>query len=71
MRRIGDIRPQRLRRHFADISVDARISNLRMLVADVRPFIERAVTLGRRGITMYIEPVPRPELFVVSKGSIA
>jgi aminoglycoside N3'-acetyltransferase len=71
MRRIGDIRPQRLRRHFADISIDARISNLRMLVADVRPFIERAVTLGRRGITMYIEPVPRPELFVVSKGSIA
>jgi aminoglycoside 3-N-acetyltransferase len=70
MRRIGDIRPQRLRRHFADISIDARISNLRMLVADVQPFIERAVTLGRRGITMYIEPVPRPELFVVSKGSI-
>ena len=71
MRRIGDIRPQRLRRHFADILIDARISNLRMLAADARPFIERAVTLGRRGITMYIEPVPRPELFVASRGSIA
>jgi aminoglycoside N3'-acetyltransferase len=69
-RRIGDIRPQRLRRHFgADICIDSRISNLRMLAADARPFIERAVTLGRRGITMYIQPVPRPELFVSPKGS--
>jgi len=71
MRRIGDIRPQRLRRHFGpDICVDAKISNLKILAADAKPFIERAVTLGRRGITMYIQPVPRPELFVSSKGSI-
>jgi aminoglycoside N3'-acetyltransferase len=70
MRRIGEIRPQRLRRHFGpDICVDARISNLRILAADAKPFIERAVSLGRRGITMYIEPVPRPELFVASLGS--
>jgi aminoglycoside 3-N-acetyltransferase len=69
-RRTGDIRPQRLRRHFGpDICVDAKISNLRILAADARPFIERAVTLGRKGITMYIRPVPRPELFVSSKGS--
>ena len=72
MRRIGDIRPQRLRRHFGtDICTDAKISNLRILAADARPFIEHAVMLGRRGITMYIQPVPRPELFVSSKGSIA
>jgi aminoglycoside 3-N-acetyltransferase len=72
MRRIGDIRPQRLRRHFGpDICVDAQISNLTILAADAKPFIERAVTLGRRGITMYIDPVPRLELFVPSKGSIA
>ena len=70
MQRIGDIRPQRLRRHFGpDICVDARISNLRILAADAKPFIERAVVLGRKGITMYIQPVPRPELFVSSKGS--
>lgn len=69
-RRIGEIRPQRLRRHFGpDICLDARISNLRILAADAKPFIERAVTLGRHGITMYIQPVPRPELFVASKGS--
>jgi len=70
LRRIGDIRPQRLRRHFgADICVEARISNLRLLAADARPFIDRAVALGRQGITMYIEPVPKPELFLPSKGS--
>jgi aminoglycoside N3'-acetyltransferase len=69
-RRIGDLRPQRLRRHFGpDICVDARISNLRILAADAKPFIDRAVTLGRKGITMYIEPVPRPELFVSSMRS--
>jgi aminoglycoside N3'-acetyltransferase len=70
MRRIGDIRPQRLRRHFGpDICVDTKISNLSILAADAKPFIERAVNLGRRGITMYIQPVPRPELFVPSQGS--
>jgi aminoglycoside N3'-acetyltransferase len=72
MRRSGDIRPQRLRRHFGpDICIDAKLSNLRILAADARPFIERAVELGRRGITMYIRPVPRPELFTSSKGSAA
>jgi aminoglycoside 3-N-acetyltransferase len=71
MRRIGDIRPHRLRRHFGpDICVDAKISNLRVLAANAKPFIERAVTLGRSGITMYIEPVPRPELFVPLKGPL-
>jgi aminoglycoside 3-N-acetyltransferase len=70
VRRIGDIRPLRLRRHFGqDICTEGRISNLRMLAADAKPFIDRAVTLGRQGITMYIEPVPKPELFVPSKGS--
>jgi aminoglycoside 3-N-acetyltransferase len=64
-RRIGDIRPLKLRRHFGpDICVDAKISNLRLLAMDAKPFIEHAVMLGRRGITMYVDPAPRPELFV-------
>jgi aminoglycoside N3'-acetyltransferase len=68
LRRTGDIRPDRLRRHFGrDICVDARLSNLRIFAADARPFIDRAVSLGRQGITMYIQPVPRPELFVPLK----
>ena len=68
-RRIGDIRPQRLRRHFGpDICVDAKLSNLRIFGADARPFIDHAVTLGRGGITMYIDPVPKPELFTSLKG---
>jgi aminoglycoside N3'-acetyltransferase len=65
LRRIGDIRPLRLRRHFGpDLCVEAKISNLKMLAADAKPFVEHAVALGRRGITMYIDPVPRKELFI-------
>lgn len=68
MKRIGDIRPSRLRRHFGpDICADAKISNLRMLAADAKPFIEHAVALGRRGITVYIEPAPKKALFVPVK----
>jgi aminoglycoside 3-N-acetyltransferase len=64
-KRTGDVRPGRLRRHFGpDICVDSQISNLRMLAADAKPFIEHALALGRRGITMYVDPVPRQELFV-------
>jgi aminoglycoside 3-N-acetyltransferase len=67
MNRIGDVRPGRLRRHFGrDICVDARISNLRILAADAKPFIEHAVALGRQGITMYVQPVPNKELFVAA-----
>ena len=69
LRRIGDIRPQRLHRHFGpELCVEAKISNLKMLAADAKPFIEHAVALGRRGITMYIEPVPRQELFISDTG---
>jgi aminoglycoside 3-N-acetyltransferase len=65
MNRTGDVRPGRLRRHFGpEICIDARISNLRILAADAKPFIEHAVALGRRGITMYIQPVPKKQLFV-------
>jgi aminoglycoside N3'-acetyltransferase len=65
LKRGGDIRPQRLRRHFGpEICTDAKLSNLRMMAADARPFIEHAVALGRKGITMYIEPVPTEQLLV-------
>ncbi len=69
LNRGGDVRPQRLRRHFGpDICTDAKLSNLKMLAADAKPFIEHAVALGRKGITMYIEPVPTKELFVPTAG---
>jgi len=65
LNRGGDVRPQRLRRYFGpEICTDAKLSNLKMIAADAKPFIEHAVALGRKGITMYIEPVPKPELFV-------
>jgi len=69
LNRGGDIRPQRLRRHFGpDICTDIRLSNLKMMAADAKPFIEHAVALGRKGITMFIEPVPKTELFVPTTG---
>ena len=69
LNRGGDVRPQRLRRHFGpDICTDAKLSNLKMLAADAKPFIEHAVALGRKGITMYIEPVPTKELFIPTTG---
>jgi aminoglycoside 3-N-acetyltransferase len=65
LNRGGDIRPQRLRRHFgADVVTETKLSNLKMMAADAKPFIEHAVALGRKGITMFIEPVPKKELFV-------
>jgi aminoglycoside N3'-acetyltransferase len=68
MKRTGDIRPLRLRRHFgSNICVETKISNLKMFAADAKPFIEHAVALGRRGITMYIQPVPKRELFVPAR----
>jgi aminoglycoside N3'-acetyltransferase len=71
MKRTGDIRPGRLRRHFGpDICVDSRISNLRILAADAKLFIEHAVALGRRGITMYVEPAPKKEMFVAAKNPV-
>ena len=64
-RRTGDIRPLRVKRYFVpDICVDAKISNLKVLAMDAKPFIERGIAPGRRGITVYIDPPPRPELFV-------
>jgi aminoglycoside N3'-acetyltransferase len=71
LKRTGDIRPGRLRRHFGpEICRYSKISNLRMLAADARPFIEHAVALGRRGITMYIQPVPKKELFAPAKDPV-
>jgi aminoglycoside 3-N-acetyltransferase len=71
LKRRGDIRPQRLRRHFGpDICTDTKLSNLKMMAADAKPFIEHAVALGRKGITMYIEPVPKKELFVPNPGTM-
>jgi aminoglycoside 3-N-acetyltransferase len=70
LKRTGDIRPGQLRRYFgSNICVDSKISNLRILSADAKHFIEHAVALGRKGITMYIEPVPKKELFAPAKRS--
>lgn len=72
LKRGGDIRPQRLRRHFGtELVTDSKLSNLKMMAADAKPFIEHAVALGRKGITMYIEPVPKKELFIPRTGTVS
>ena len=70
MRRIGKIRPALLRRSFGpDLIMEARLSNLKIIAADAKPFMQHAVALGRRGITMYVQPAPRAELFVPEQGA--
>lgn len=64
MNRVGRIRPGALRRHFdAEVCMRSRDSNLRMCAASARDLIGRGVALARAGITIYIEPAPRAELF--------
>jgi aminoglycoside N3'-acetyltransferase len=71
LRRTGEIRPHLLRPYFGpEICVYSKISNLKMIAADAKPFIEHAVVLGRRGITMFIQPVPKKELFVATQRSM-
>jgi hypothetical protein len=71
MKRTGDIRPMRLRRDFGpDICREMKISNLKMIAADARPFIEHAVALGRRGIAMYVQPVPKRALFIPAQRAV-
>jgi aminoglycoside N3'-acetyltransferase len=64
-RRIGQLALRRYGRHFPpDSYINVELSNLRSFAIDARTAIDHAVELGRRGITMYAVPKPRPELFV-------
>ena len=63
--RVGRIRPQTLRRRFgAEICIRTRDSNLRMGAANARKLIGHAMVLARAGITIYVDPAPKPALFV-------
>lgn len=64
MRRIGRINARAFKGYFStDAAVEARVSNLNAFAIDARRAIAGAVDLGRRGVTVYLEPKPRPELF--------
>jgi aminoglycoside N3'-acetyltransferase len=63
--RIGRIRMRGFGRHFPRESyTERRVSNLETFAIDVRTAIDHAVALGRRGITMYVDPKPRRTLFM-------
>ena len=65
--RLGRIRMSGFGRHFPRESyIERRLSNLETYAIDVRTAIDHGVALGRRGITMYVEPKPRRELFMNS-----
>ncbi len=60
----GRLRERRIaryldRRYFRQ----ATLSNLRIYAVEAQHLIDRTIDLGRRGITMYVDPAPRPELF--------
>ena len=67
--RRGRLRLKGFGRNFREGSyVEARVSNLDAYAIGARTAIEQAVALGRRGITIYAEPRPRPELFSPARG---
>jgi len=62
--RVGRLKLRGYGRHFPRSSyVQRRLSNVDAFAIDARTAIQHAVALARRGITIYIEPKPRPELF--------
>jgi aminoglycoside 3-N-acetyltransferase len=64
-RRTGRIRLARYGRHFpADSYVELRLSSLDAYAIDAATAINHGIALARKGITIYVEPRPRPALFV-------
>jgi aminoglycoside 3-N-acetyltransferase len=63
-RRVGRIGLRGYGRHFpVESYVERRISNLDAYAIDAAAAINRAVALGRQGITFYVDPKPRRALF--------
>lgn len=66
-RRVGNLKLRGYGKNFApDSYVDYRLSNLDAFAIDARSAIEQAVSLARRGITIYADPKPRRALFEAS-----
>jgi aminoglycoside 3-N-acetyltransferase len=64
-RRVGRIKLGGYGRHFArDSYVERRLSNLECFAVDAKSAVNQAVALARRGITIYVEPKPRRQLFI-------
>jgi aminoglycoside 3-N-acetyltransferase len=56
------IRPAKLRQHIPEYR-EVGLSGLRVFAVPARALIDTAVALGRKGITMWVDPEPRPDLF--------
>ncbi|WP_442604277.1 AAC(3) family N-acetyltransferase [Paenibacillus sp. KN14-4R] len=64
-KRIGSVNPRKMIKHM-DLSKlqVTTCSNLKMCSIDAEYLINRAIELGRQGITMYVKPKPYKKLFV-------
>ena len=56
------VAPERLRRHLPEYR-ERRAFGVRLFAVPARHLIDTALALARRGITMWVDPEPRPELF--------
>lgn len=64
LRRIGRINERAFGGLFNDVeTVSLRASNLKAFSIDAKIAISRSIDLGRRGITVYVDPWPDPALF--------
>lgn len=70
LKRVGDIDTRKISKYFNKTElIEFKISNLDVYVIRANILIPRAIELGRKGITMYVKPKPKIELFREIKNS--
>jgi len=64
LKRVGDIDTRKISKYFDKEELkELQISNLQIYTIRANILIPRAIELGRKGITMYVKPKPKKELF--------
>lgn len=65
LKRIGNIDTRKISKYFNEKElIEFQISNLEIYVIRADILITKAIDLGRKGITMYVKPKPKIELFM-------
>lgn len=64
LKRVGDIDTRKISKYFDKTElIEYQISNLEIYAIRANILIPRAIELGRKGVTMYVKPKPKMELF--------
>ncbi len=64
LKRVGDIDTRKISKYFDKTELkEYQISNLEIYTIRASILIPRALELGRKGVTMYVNPKPKIELF--------